>query len=220
MKITLWVMSLGSPTMAKVREAIKTVLGSSASFRSFPAVPEAALVKDSTLPDLIIADIAKDSGALTSLIHALRIVRPVDLAVVTDDASPGMFTRAHQLGTIDYILEPCGKPRLQDLARRYLSMRFSLAASLKVSQNDLDRLLPPISHLISLNSPPEQEILTYLSSRPRGINAAKAALDLSLSASTVRRTLEMLAGKGVVKRISAPQGTVGRPCILYVLNPT
>ncbi len=219
MKVTIWVMSLSSPALNKVRDAIKTVLGSTASFRSFPAVPEVALVKDSTLPDLVIADIAKDPDGLTSLMLALRAIRPVDLAIVTGDSSPGIFTRAHQLGTIDYVLDPCSKPRLQDLTRRYLSMRFSLTGLMKVSQSDLDKLLPPIRHSFTFSDPLDQEVLTYLSSHPLGVGVAKAALDLSLSASTTRRTLETLAKKGCVKRVSSSQGAVGRPSILYILNP-
>ena len=218
MKITIWVMSLTSPSRGKVQESIKIVLGHSAAVRLFSAVPAFSSVKDDSLPDLIIADIAEDPDALTVLIRELRTVRPVDLAVVTSDRSPGMFTRAHQLGAVDYVLEPYSWPRLQDLFRRYQALRFALPAVPQVTQKDIDKLLPAIGDDFSFIDSLDQEILAYLAARPAGAGVEAIASDLMLSPSTTRRMLEALTRKGFLDRVSKSQGDIGRPRVLYMVN--
>lgn len=230
MELTVWVIGLSQKTSLCVIRIFKTFLGKNVHFSLFSKLPELDtinagsqpdpdVVKPRQLPDLVIGDILLYPKALSAFLLKLRAVKPVDLIIITEDRSRSAFTRASQLGAVDYLLTPFDQGRLQLLCQRYLSLRSHLASKPWLSQKDLDQLLPPLTTFLSPKGSLDHQLLQEARRHPEGISSVDAARVLSLSPSSARRALEALAKKGYLTRVVSPVGSVGRPPVLYRPTP-
>ena len=155
-------------------------------------------------------------------------VASTDFLPVTSDKSPSSFTRAQQLGAIDYILKPFTARRLRKSLRRYLSLKQSLSAGCLLTQSQLDRFFfsGDSRRLLSLSNCSEVElqhcrqVMEALLAFPnRQCYAEDMAAALSFSRVTARKYLDMLVEAKYVEKIPLRSRTgTGRPRYLYSLS--
>jgi len=140
MKLNVWILEPDAAIAADLAIAWRSVAGDQVNlqiFSSLPAIPEA------DVPDLFMAELAFQCDEVTDLLLQLRQSASTDFLPVTCDTSPSSFTRAQQLGAIDYILKPFSPRRLRKSLRRYLSLKRGLSAGCALTQNQLDRFFFP-----------------------------------------------------------------------------
>lgn len=222
MKLNVWILEPDAAIAADLAIAWRSVAGDQVNlqiFSSLPAIPEA------DVPDLFMAELAFQCDEVTDLLLQLRQSASTDFLPVTCDTSPSSFTRAQQLGAIDYILKPFSPRRLRKSLRRYLSLKRGLSAGCALTQNQLDRFFfsGDSRRALSLSSCSEVElqhcrqVLEALLDFPqRQCFAEEMAMALAFSRVTARKYLDMLTAAKYVDKIPVHSRTgTGRPKHLY-----
>ncbi len=222
MKLNVWILEPDAAIAADLAAAWRSVAGDGIKlqiFSSLPAKPEA------DLPDLFMAEIDLQCDEVTNLLLQLRQSASTDFLPVTCDTSPSSFTRAQQLGAIDYILKPFSPRRLRKSLRRYLALKRGLSAGCALTQNQLDRFFfsGDSRRSLSLATCSEVElehcrqVMEALLEFPdRQCSAADMAATLAFSRVTARKYLDMLVTAKYVDKVSVHSRTgTGRPRHLY-----
>ena len=222
MKLNVWILEPDAAVAAKLVAAWRSVAGNQVDlqiFSALPAKPEAGV------PDLFMAELAFQCDEVTDLLLQLRQRASTDFLPVTSDTSPSSFTRAQQLGAIDYILKPFTARRLRKSLRRYLLLKKGLSAGCALTQSQLDRFFftGDSRRTLSLASGSELElehcrrVLEALLEFPqRQCSAQEMATALTFSRVTARKYLDMLAAAQYVDKIPVRSRTgTGRPQHLY-----
>jgi len=225
MKLNVWILEPDAAIAADLAIAWRSVAGDQVNlqiFSSLPAIPEA------DVPDLFMAELAFQCDEVTDLLLQLRQSASTDFLPVTCDTSPSSFTRAQQLGAIDYILKPFSPRRLRKSLRRYLSLKRGLSAGCALTQNQLDRFFfsGDSRRLLPLSSCSEVELRhcrqvveTLLTFPDRQCFAEEMAVSLSFSRVTARKYLDLLVEAGYVdKLLLHTRSGAGRPRHLYKLK--
>jgi len=225
MGLNVWILEPDAAVAAELAAAWRSVAGDRVKLQIFsvlPSLPEAGL------PDLLMAEIASRCDEVTELLLALRQTASTDFLPVTVDTSPSSFTRAQQLGAIDYILKPFSSRRLRKSLRRYLSLKQGLSAGSALTQGQLDRFFfsGDSRRLLPLSSCSEVELRhcrqvmeTLLTFPDRQCFAEEMALSLSFSRVTARKYLDLLVEAGYVdKLLLHTRSGAGRPRHLYKLK--
>lgn len=222
MRLIVWILESDAAIAAELVAAWGSVAGDEVTlqvFSSLPALPEA------DLPDLLMAEIDQICDEVTELLLSLRCLTSTDFLPVTRDRSPSSFTRAQQLGAIDYILKPFTPRRLRRSLRRYLSLKQGLSAGSALTQGQLDRFffsgdsrrLPLLSSCSEAELRHCRRVLEALVRFPnRQCSAEDMALKLTLSRVTARKYLDRLVEAGYVNKmlLHNPSGA-GRPRHIY-----
>ncbi len=222
MRLIVWILESDAAIAAELVAAWGSVAGDDVTlqvFSSLPALPEA------DLPDLLMAEIDQICDEVTELLLGLRCLTSTDFLPVTRDRSPSSFTRAQQLGAIDYILKPFTPRRLRRSLRRYLSLKHGLSAGSALTQGQLDRFffsgdsrrLPLLSSCSEAELRHCRLVLEALVRFPnRQCSAEDMALKLTLSRVTARKYLDRLVEAGYVNKmlLHNPSGA-GRPRHIY-----
>ena len=222
MRLIVWILESDAAIAAELVAAWGSVAGDDVTlqvFSSLPALPEA------DLPDLLMAEIDKICDEVTELLLGLRCLTSTDFLPVTRDRSPSSFTRAQQLGAIDYILKPFTSRRLRRSLRRYLTLKRGLSAGSALTQGQLDRFffsgdsrpLPVLSSCSEAELRLCRRVLEALVRFPdRQCSAEDMAQVLVLSRVTARKYLDLLVQAGYVKKMlfHNPSGA-GRPRHIY-----
>lgn len=222
MRLIVWILESDAAVAAELVAAWGSVASDDVMlqvFSSFPALPEA------DLPDLLMAEIDQICDEVTELLLSLRCLTSTDFLPVTRDRSPSSFTRAQQLGAIDYILKPFTPRRLRRSLRRYLSLKQGLSAGSALTQGQLDRFffsgdsrrLPLLSSCSEAELRHCRRVLEALVRFPdRQCSAEDMALKLTLSRVTARKYLDRLVEAGYVNKmlLHNPSGA-GRPRHIY-----
>ena len=225
MKLTVWILEPDAAVAADLAAAWRSVAGDRVNLQMFstlPAKPEA------DLPDLFMAEIAFQCEEVTELLLQLRQTVSTDFLPVTCDTSPSSFTRAQQLGAIDYILKPFSPRRLRKSLRRYLSLKRGLSAGCALTQGQLDRFFfsGDSRRPLSLAACSEVELQhcrqvmeTLLTFPERRCSAEDMAMALAFSRVTARKYLDMLAAAGYVEKLPVhSRSGSGRPRYVYSLS--
>lgn len=222
MTLTVWIAEPQPLAAEQLQAAWQEVAGSQALLYTFSALP---LPCAAPAPDLFMAELQNQCDQVTDLLLTLRQSRSTDFLPVTCDTSASSFTRAQQLGAIDYILKPFTMRRLRQSLRRYLTLKQSLSAASALTQTELDRfffsghcrkklMLPALSEAERVSC---KHMLSALLHAPdRRATALEAAQLLGISRVTARKYLELLTAAGYVKK-HAIYGAAGRPQYLYQL---
>ena len=222
MKLNVWILEPDAAIAADLAAAWRSIAGNQVSlqiFSSLPAKPEA------DLPDLFMAELAFQCDEVTDLLLQLRQTASTDFLPVTYDTSPSSFTRAQQLGAIDYILKPFSPRRLRKSLRRYLALKRGLSAGCALTQNQLDRFFfsGDSRRSLSLAACSEVElehcrqVMEALLEFPdRQCSAEDMAAASAFSRVTARKYLDMLVTANYVDRLAIRSRTgTGRPRYLY-----
>ncbi len=225
MRLNVWILEPDTDTAAELASAWRSVAGDRVNIQIFyqlPAMPEA------DLPDLLMAEIVSRCDEVTEFLLMLRQTTSSDFLPVTFDTSPSSFTRAQQLGAIDYILKPFSSRRLRKSLRRYLSLKQGLSAGSALTQSQLDRFFfsGDSRRLLPLSSCSEVELRhcrqvmeTLIQFSERQCLAEEMAAALSFSRVTARKYLDMLVEAGYVDKILMhTRSGAGRPRHLYKLK--
>jgi two-component system response regulator DctR len=123
-------------------------------------------------------------------------------------------------GAVDYIIKPFRFERLRAALDAYRSLKFKLAGSGSLTQEQLDQMLrlrqgAPTHELPKgLNEATLVQVKGLLQSSPVPPTAAEAADQLGLSRATARRYLDYLVKVGQA-RVELQYGSVGRPLCRY-----
>lgn len=222
MRLIVWILEPDAAVAAELTTAWRSVAGDGVIlqvYSSLPALPE------TELPDLLMAEIDKTCDEVTELLLHLRLTTSTDFLPVTRDRSPSSFTRAQQLGAIDYILKPFTSRRLRRSLRRYLTLKRGLSAGSALTQGQLDRFffsgdsrrLPVLSSCSEAELRHCRRVLEALIRFPdRQCSAEDMAMALTLSRVTARKYLDLLTEAGCVNKMlfHNPSGA-GRPRHIY-----
>lgn len=223
MTLTVWIAEPHPATAAQLQAAWQEIAGSQVLLRTFSALPP---VCTAPAPDLFMAEIQNQCDQVTDLLLTLRQTRSTDFLPVTCDTSASSFTRAQQLGAIDYILKPFTMRRLRQSLRRYLALKQTLSAASALTQTELDRfffsgdrrkklMLPALSEAEMVGC---KHMLSALLRAPDHCSTAlKASQLLGISRVTARKYLELLTAAGYAEK-HAIYGGAGRPHYLYQLR--
>ena len=136
MRLNVWILEPDADTAGQLVAAWKHVAGDRVNLQIFSVLPTSL---EADLPDLFMGEFAHCCEEVTELLHRLRPLSGTDFLPVTGDPSPSSFTRAQQLGAIDYILKPFTPRRLRKSLRRYLALKRGLSAGCALTQHQLDR---------------------------------------------------------------------------------
>lgn len=223
MRLIVWILEPDPAAAAQLLAAWKSVASDSVDLHLFSVLPQP---NRNAPPDLLMAETLHRCAEVTELLLALRSARSTDFLPVTSDASPSSFTRAQQLGAIDYILKPFTVRRLRQSLRRYLTLKRGLTAGSDLTQSQLDLFFfsgPGRNRLPALALPDSElllckKLLAFLARcQEHACTALQAAEALTVSRVTARKYLEILARSGCVQRLSVP-GMAGRPKSVYQLK--
>ena len=219
MKLTVWIFEPHRPTALQLHAAWQTVSGNQAFL--FSALPAPGCTP---FPDLFMAELQSHCDEVTQLLLTLRQSASTDFLPVTADTSAATFTRAQQLGAIDYILKPFTMRRLHRSLRRYLALKQGLSADCVLTQTELDRffysgerrkLLKP-SSLSEAEQIGCQRLLSLLLHQRR-LTVLEASSLLAVSHVTARKYLELIVAAGYAAK-QPIYGAAGRPHYLYLYN--
>ena len=225
MRLIVWILEPDAAMAATLASAWDSIVGDAVTLQVFSSLPNLSDRSDSELPDLLMAEIEPNCVEVTDLLLRLRCFTSTDFLPVTRDRSPSSFTRAQQLGAIDYILKPFTTRRLRRSLRRYVSLKQGLSAGCALTQGQLDRFFysGDSRHLSVLSSCSEAElrhcrrVLEALVRFPnRQCSAEDMAQLLTLSRVTARKYLDLLVDAGYVTKLLLhnPSGA-GRPRHIY-----
>lgn len=222
MRLLVWILEPDPAAASQLQTAWQTVAGDQADLRFFSSLP----TPSKAAPDLLMAELHHRCDQVTELLLSLRKQGSTDFLPVTTDTSPSSFTRAQQLGAIDYILKPFTPRRLRQSLRRYLSLKQGLSAGCALTQGQLDlfffsgsagKRFPALAlpdHELSFC----KRILAFLlRCQGRRATALEVSQGLSVSRVTARKYLELLLSAGYVTKLSL-RGQTGRPQYLYQLK--
>ncbi len=225
MRLNVWILEPDAATAAELAAAWRSVAGDRISLQIFSVLP---VSPEADLPDLLMAEIVSQCEEVTELLLTLRQTASTDFLPVTYDTSPSSFTRAQQLGAIDYILKPFSSRRLRKSLRRYLSLKQGLSAGSALTQSQLDRFffsgdsrrLLPLSSCSEVELRHCRRVMEALLEFPnRQCLAEEMAAALSFSRVTARKYLDMLVeAKYVDKTLLHSRTGTGRPRHLYTLK--
>ena len=222
MRLIVWILEPDAAVAAELAAAWRSLAGEGLILQVFSSIPD---LPDADLPDLLMAEIETKCDAVTELLLRLRRLTSTDFLPVTLDRSPSSFTRAQQLGAIDYILKPFTSRRLRRSLRRYLTLKRGLSAGSALTQGQLDRFffsgdsrpLPVLSSCSEAELRLCRRVLEALVRFPdRQCSAEDMAQVLVLSRVTARKYLDLLVQAGYVKKMlfHNPSGA-GRPRHIY-----
>ncbi len=222
MRLIVWILEPDAAVAAELTAAWRSVAGDGVILQVFSSLPE---LPEAELPDLLVAEIDSICVEVTEFLLRLRQQTSTDFLPVTRDHSPSSFTRAQQLGAIDYILKPFTSRRLRRSLRRYLSLKQGLSAGCALTQSQLDQFFfsGDSRRLSVLSSYSEAElrhcrrVLEALVRFPnRQCSAEDMGVSLALSRVTDRKYLDLLADAGYVNKVlfHNPSGA-GRPRHIY-----
>ena len=230
MILTVWILEENDADADALIRAWNAVGGKEVRLLRFS--DSSALIKaaaEREAPDLLMGEISLCGDKVTELLLKWRERKSPDLFPVTSDRSPAAFTKAQQLGAIDYLLKPCPIRRLRSGLRRYLSLRLSLEGGHDLTQHLLDRFFfsgasSPARKTLRLPKEQEEKCLRIVSilSEPGlaagGLDAEAIAMRLAVSNVTARRYLDLLEEAGYIEKQIPPTGKKGRPRTLYRLK--
>lgn len=225
MRLRVWILEPDTAIAADLAAAWRSVAGDRVILRIFSSLPP---IPEAELPDLLMAEIASRCDEVTELLIKLRELASTDFLPITTDHSPSSFTRAQQLGAIDYILKPFSPRRLRRSLRRYLSLKQGLSAGSALTQGQLDRFffsgdsrrLLPLASCSEVELQHCRQVMEVLLHLPRQqCLAEEMAAELSFSRVTARKYLDMLVEAGYVeKTLQRTRTGTGRPRNLYTLK--
>ena len=109
MRLIVWIVDPDTATLRQLQDAWHAVAGTRVLLQLYTALPACR----PPYPDLLMAEIQSCCAAVTQLLLSLRQKKSTDFLPVTTDTRPSSFTRAQQLGAIDYILKPFQSRRLR-----------------------------------------------------------------------------------------------------------
>ena len=243
MRLIVWILEPDAAVAADLAAAWRSVAGDRVTLRVFTTLPDpsgfssssnlsgfsnSSGLPDADLPDLLMAEIDSICVEVTELLQKLRCFTSTDFLPVTRDRSPSSFTRAQQLGAIDYILKPFTSRRLRRSLRRYLSLKQGLSAGCALTQGQLDhfffsgdsRYSPALSSFSEVELRHCRRVLEALVRFPKQqCTAEEMATALILSRVTARKYLDRLVQTGCVNKmlLHNPSGA-GRPRHIYQFN--
>ena len=227
MRLIVWIVDPDTATLRQLQDAWHAVAGTRVVLQLYTALPACR----PPYPDLLMAEIQSCCAAVTQLLLSLRQKKSTDFLPVTTDTRPSSFTRAQQLGAIDYILKPFQSRRLRRSLRRYLALKQGLSAGEALTQGQLDLFFytptsseaKPSATMPSLALSPSElllcrQLLSFLlRCEQHQCTAAQAANILAVSRVTARKYLEILLSAGYVDKKTAAT-SVGRPCYWYQIK--
>lgn len=223
MRLTIWILEPDPAVAHQLTSAWQTVAGDQVELRLFSSPPAAS---QDDPPDLLMGEIYTHCDQVTDLLLTLRRYGSIDFLPVTCDTAPSSFTRAQQLGAIDYILKPFTSRRLRQSLRRYLSLKQGLTAGYALTQKQLDLFFFSGSGRKKLPALPFSDaelqfckrVLSLLASSPEKRYSAEEVAQLTaVSRVTARKYLEKLTEAGYVLRLLV-YGQKGRPRNLYQIK--
>ena len=223
--MTVWILEPDPATAQQLYAAWKAVAANQIDLQLFAALPTSL---EGELPDLLMAEITSQCEQVTDLLLTLRQHTSTDFLPVTSDTSPSSFTRAQQLGAIDYILKPFTSRRLRKSLRRYLALKRGLSAGSILTQGQLDRFFfsgesrkqLPLLGVSEVEQRHCRRVLEALLRFPKQqCMADDMAAVLSVSRVTARKYLDILVKANFVDKIAVHSRTgTGRPRFLYQLK--
>ena len=203
----------------------------------FPAADGASalLLAARERPDLVILDVyLPDLDGVQVLKEIRRRELPVDVIMVTAAHDPETVQEVLRSGAVDYIIKPFHFERIKATLQAYARMHQDLTSSARVSQEQLDRLVPGLGAAPSGAAPAPttrpsgagdlpkgltewtlRQVLLYLVNQDRPLSASEVADGIGLARVTVRRYLDYLVQNRKV-RVEQHYGGVGRPVYHYM----
>lgn len=174
--------------------------------------------------DLVILDVYMPLLTGVELLGELRRNDVhVDVVMVTAANDPQTFDLIRKLGVVDYLVKPFTYQRFQQALDKFCQQRETLSRPGTVSQADIDRLLfapaAPAGAGVTkgLQEKTLEMIREHLADTPAGgCTSEEIAVQVGLSAVTVRRYLNFMTDGGVAES-HINYDTGGRPCTLYRL---
>ncbi len=225
MRLNVWILEPDAVIAAELAAAWRSVAGDRVNLQIFSVLPS---LPEAELPDLLMAEITSKCDEVTEFLLTLRQTASTDFLPVTFDTSPSSFTRAQQLGAIDYILKPFSPRRLRKSLRRYLSLKQGLSAGSALTQGQLDRFFfsgdsrrsLPLSSCSEVELEHCRQVMEALLTFPEHqCFAEDMAVALSFSRVTARKYLDMLVTAKYVDKTPLHSRTgTGRPRHLYKLK--
>lgn len=225
MRLNVWILEPDVNTAAELAASWRAVAGDRVTLQIFSVLPTSL---EADLPNLLMAEIASKCDEVTELLTKLREMNSTDFLPVTRDTSPSSFTRAQQLGAIDYVLKPFTTRRLRKSLRRYMSLKQGLSAGSALTQGQLDRFFfsgdsrraMPLASCSDVELRHCRRVMEALLQLPqRQCLAEEMAAALSVSRVTARKYLDMLVEASYVDKTLLHSRTgAGRPRYLYKLK--
>lgn len=174
-------------------------------------------------PDLILLDIyMPDKDGLTALRELRGQGIPSDVILVSAAADPATVEEALRSGAHDYVIKPFRPERLKAALESYRGVKRKFQRTVRLSQDDLDRLIrnPAVQTgeeaPKGLNDLTLQQIVTHLGQQAESQTASEIGDALGIARVTARRYLDHLVKVGQVK-LEMQYGGVGRPLNKYQL---
>lgn len=175
-------------------------------------------------PNLILLDIyMPDKDGLTALRELRSQGIPSDVILISAAADPETVAEALRGGAHDYVIKPFRPERLRTALESYKGVKRTLKRSVKLSQEELDRMVrPPVLPVgeeppRGLNEVTLQQVLGHLARQTEPQTAAEIGDALGMARATARRYLDHLVKVGRVK-LEMQYGGIGRPLNRYHLT--
>lgn len=173
--------------------------------------------------ELLILDFYMPHMTGLELLRALRAEGiTLDVIMVTAANDNKTVDALLKFGVSDYLVKPFTSQRFQQALDTFCRHRETISAHRNISQEELDTLLPGLSHASSIPKGVQtatlDRIRACLTQAPQeGCTCEALSEQVGLSSVTVRRYLTYLVGRGEANsRINYDTG--GRPSLLYHLS--